>query len=112
MKMKYSFILASIICAALFAFSANATKLTPVSATVAADSKASTPELSKPTADLTSPTHDIIKPATEISKPAHEFQRPIRELVPMPISERTSNDGPSKPVRTSGPTDGVYLKQK
>lgn len=113
MKTRILMVLTIITCAVLLGSSALATKLA-VPAQTKPDADLATPasELAKPSVDLTRPTADLTKPTVDVTKPEQdrikpEFQRPMRELMPMPISNRTG--GPRRAVDNDKP---VNLKQK
>lgn len=109
MKTKTLVIVISVFLAILFVGTSYATKLTPVSAKPTADTVAPTAELERPSVDQTKPTADIMKPTTDITRPTLEFQRPLRELRPMPITERIT---PSKPAGAGGSEKAIYTKKK
>lgn len=104
MKTRILIIVTIITCAILWGSQVFATKLTPLTPnTPAADLATPFQELTKP--DLTRPTADLTKPAVDVMKPGQdrinpEFLKPVRELMPMPVSNRTDDPTP------------VRLKQK
>jgi len=118
MKTKILIVFVSVFLAVIFAGNVHATKLAPVSAKPTADTASPATELENPSADqarpaidISRPTVDIMRPSTDtdIVKPVPEFQRPLRELKPMPISDRTT---PNKPSGTGNRENAVYMKQK
>jgi len=114
MKIKNIFISAFVLCATIYALNAFGTMLTPVSTTPSDDASISatdpskqSAELSKTAPEISKPTMDIINDRTENSKPVPEFQRPLRELSPMPVSEKTNENKSQRELKNA-----TYMKQK